>query len=318
MKTVESNTSKSSVLDTSLTELAFIFFFILLLVSVWKLNEQEEKLSKLMDQESKISELKEVNSELKEVNKEQAEIIANLEAVSALIESINAKVGEDNFEEFFTEIAKLKEKVQRAEQLEVELKEAQSQLSFFQNEMTELLKTDDKQKILEEIREVAVLKTLLAEVSPNGGDPSEILKQILLERNDALGQNNNLRQKIAQIGNGRDHPPCWADAKTGAIQFMFDVTILEDGVVFARGWPEVRNEQAMANPAIQAVLGEYKDNAAHIAKTRPIFEESVKNSCRHFVRISDKAISKDAFKKHLMAIEVHFYKLLTEVKYGGG
>ncbi len=300
MRTVESNKSKSSVLDTSLTELAFIFFFILLLVSVWKLNEQESKLT-----------------DLEKDNQRQAKIIANSEAVSALIESIKEEVGEDNFEEYFTEIAKLKDRVQRAEQLEVELQEARSELSYFENEITDLIEDGNKEKIIEEMKEVAALKTLLAEVSPKGATPTETLKQILVERNDALGQNTNLRQQIVKLGNGLVHPPCWADAKTGAIEFMFDVTILEDGVVFARGWPDARNEQAMANPVIQAVLGEYKDNAAHIAKTRPIFDESVKNSCRHFVRVSDKAISKDAFKKQLLAIELHFYKRLTEVKYGG-
>lgn len=300
MRNVDTDKSKSSVLDTSLTELAFIFFFILLLVSVWKLNEQESKLN-----------------ELEKKNQRQAKIIASSESVSQLIEDIKAEVGEDNFEEYFTEIAKLKDRVQRAEQLEVELQEARSELAYYEKEINDLIKDGDKEKIIEAIKEVAVLKTMLAEVSSKDLPPTQALKQILVERNDALGQNTNLRQQIVKLGNGLVHPPCWADAKTGAIEFMFDVTILEDGVVFERGWPDSRNEQALANPVIQAVLGEYKDNSAHIAKTRPIFDESVKNSCRHFVRVSDKAISKDAFKKQLLAIELHFYKRLTEVKYGG-
>lgn len=300
MRNNETNKSKSSVLDTSLTELAFIFFFILLLVSVWKLNEQENKLS-----------------ELEKINKHHKEQIAGVEAISELMEKIKQELGESNFDEYFTEIAKLKEQAERVEQLEVELQEQKSELSFYENQLSEVFKDGDAEKVIEQITEVAVLKDMLAEAAQPGQSPAQALKQILLERNDALGQNNNLRQQIVKLGNGLVHPPCWADAKTGAIEFMFDVTILEDGVVFARGWPDSRHEQAMADPVIQAVIGEYKLNSEHLAKTKSIFNDSVKNGCRHFVRVSDKAVSKDAFKKHLLAIEQHFYKRLSEVKYGG-
>lgn len=300
MKTNETNKSKSSVLDTSLTELAFIFFFILLLVSVWKLNEQETKLS-----------------DLEKENQRQQEIIAGAEAVSELMEKIKQEVGEANFDEYFTEIAKLKEQAQRVEQLEVELQEKESELSFYEKQLAAVFKDGDTNKLIEQITEVAALKGMLAEVAPAEQNAAQALKQILLERNDALGQNNNLRQQIVKLGNGLVHPPCWADAQTGAVEFMFDVTILEDGVVFSRGWPDSRHEQAMADPVIQSVIGEYKLNSEHLAKTRSIFNDSVKNGCRHFVRVSDQAVSKDAFKKHLLAIEQHFYKRLTEVKYGG-
>lgn len=300
MRPVESNKSKSSVLDTSLTELAFIFFFILLLVSVWKLNEQETKLTELNKQ-----------------NQRQQEIIAGAEAVSELIEKIEEEVGEANFDEYFTEIAKLKEQAQRVEQLEMELQEKKSELSFYEKQLAAVFKDGDSEKIIEQITEVAALKGMLAEAVPAEQNAEHALKQILLERNDALGQNNNLRQQIVKLGNGLVHPPCWADAQTGAVEFMFDVTILEDGVVFARGWPDSRHEQAIADPVIQSVIGEYKLNSEHLIKTKSIFYDSVKNGCRHFVRLSDKAVSKDAFKKHLLAIEQHFYKRLTEVKYGG-
>lgn len=300
MKINESNKSKSSVLDTSLTELAFIFFFILLLVSVWKLNEQETKLS-----------------DLEKENQRQQEIIAGSEAVSELMEKIKQEIGEANFDEYFTEIAKLKEQAQRAEQLEVELQEKTSELSFYEKQLAEVFKDGDTNKVIEQITEVAALKGMLAEAVPAEQNAAQALKQILLERNDALGQNNNLRQQIVKLGNGLVHPPCWADAQTGAIEFMFDVTILEDSVVFARGWPDSRHEQAISDPVIQSVIGEYKLNSEHLVKTRTIFNDSVKNGCRHFVRVSDHAVSKDAFKKHLLAIEQHFYKRLTEVKYGG-
>jgi hypothetical protein len=299
VKVTETNRSKSSVLDTSLTELAFIFFFILLLVSVWKLNEQETKLSDLEKQ-----------------NQRQQDIIAGSEAVSELMEKIKHEVGEANFDEYFTEIAKLKERAERAEQLEMELREKKSELSFYEKQLATAFKDGDSNKIIEQITEVAALKGMLAEAVPAEQNAAQALKQILLERNDALGQNNNLRQQIVKLGNGLVHPPCWADAQTGTAEFMFDVTILEDGVIFARGWPDSRDEQAMADPVIQSVIGEYKLNSEHLVKTRSIFNDSVKNGCRHFVRVSDQAVSKDAFKKHLLAIEQHFYKRLTEVKYG--
>lgn len=300
MRTKEASKSKSSVLDTSLTELAFIFFFILLLVSVWKLNEQEAKLSELESQ-----------------NLRHQKIIASTEAVSELIEKIKEEFGEASFDEFFTEIAKLKEQAEKVEILETILKEKETQLSFYEEEIEAIFKDGDTNKLIEQITEIAKIKEMLSEAAPEEKTAEKALKQILIERNDAIGQNNNLRQQIVRLGNGLVHPPCWADAQTGAVEFMFDVTILEDGVVFARGWPDSRNEQAMVDPTIQSVIGEYNLNSEHLIKTRPIFNQSVENGCRHFVQVSDKAISKDAFKKHLLAIEQHFYKRLTEVKYDG-
>lgn len=299
MRLTDTNKNKSSILDTSLTELAFIFFFILLLVSVWKLNEQEIKLSKL---------------ELS--NQEQKSLNEKNQKISELVENLKEKYGEDNFDEYFTEINKLQESVKRANELENELKDKTSQLAFLENKFSEIFNINDKNKIIEQLKESAELNKLIKDALPNVTDTSKALKQILLEHNDVVGQNNNLRQQIVKLGNGLVHPPCWADAKSGAIEFIYDITIFEDGVTFSRGWPDSRNEQALTDPSIVSVIGTYKNNNEHLAKTKSIFDDSVRKGCRHFVRISDKAISKDAFKKQLFAIETHFYKLLTEVKYG--
>lgn len=291
--------SKSSILDTSLTELAFIFFFILLLVSVWKLNEQESKLTELVT-----------------LNKNQQLIIQSTQAVSELIEKIREQVGEDNFEEYFSEIVKLKERVERAKQLELELQRQESDLNLLKNKMAEIFKSEEIEQAIAKIEEIARVKELISTALPNESQLDKALNMLLIQLRDAKGQNNNLRQQIVKLGNGLDHPPCWADSETGSIEYMFDVTILEDGVTFARGWPDSRNEQAIADPNIAGVIGLYNNNEEHLMKTTIIYEDSVKNSCRHFVRISDKAISKDAFKKNLLAIEKHFYKKLTETKYG--
>jgi hypothetical protein len=291
--------SKSSILDTSLTELAFIFFFILLLVSVWKLNEQESKLTELVT-----------------LNKNQQLIIQSTQAVSELIEKIREQVGEDNFEEYFSEIVKLKERVERAKQLELELQRQESDLNLLKNKMVEIFKSEEIEQAIAKIEEIARVKELISTALPNESQLDKALNMLLIQLRDAKGQNNNLRQQIVKLGNGLDHPPCWADSETGSIEYMFDVTILEDGVTFARGWPDSRNEQAIADPNIAGVIGLYNNNEEHLMKTTIIYEDSVKNSCRHFVRISDKAISKDAFKKNLLAIEKHFYKKLTETKYG--
>lgn len=291
--------SKSSILDTSLTELAFIFFFILLLVSVWKLNEQESKLTELVT-----------------LNKNQQLIIHSTQAVSELIEKIREQVGEDDFEEYFSEIVKLKERVERVNQLELELQRKESDLNLLENKMAEIFKNEDIEKTIANIEEVARVKKLISTALPNESQLDKALSMLLIQLRDAKGQNNNLRQHIVKLGNGLDHPPCWADSETGSIEYMFDVTILEDGVTFARGWPDSRNEQAISEPNIVGAIGSYNNSEEHLMKTKIIYEDSVKNSCRHFVRISDKAISKDAFKKNLLAIEKHFYKKLTETKYG--
>ena len=144
---------------------------------------------------------------------------------------------------------------------------------------------------------------------------SENLSDVLRDFSDTKGQNVNLRQKLEQLGNGLDHPPCWADEVTGEIQYVFNAIIHENRIQIMAGWPEARDAEANINPNILKVIGEYSTNADMWNRSEGLFEESVKKECRHFVRIYDHADSKNAFKMYLLGIENHFYKFLSRYRY---
>lgn len=293
---------KSSVLDTSLTEMAFIFFFILLLIAIWKINEQEQKKEELAQQ----------------ILNEQTRT-ENYEVISTLVEQIKAQIGTDSVDELFSELVKATTEnssmKSELETLKTQLEEQSAALDAYEQNLREVLVNDDKNAIAEKLKAYAQLKNKLDSVSEASKDTVETLDDVLIQLNDLKGQNNNLRQQVVRLGNGLDHPPCWADSETGAIEYVFDVVINEDTTVFYAGWPENRAQQALSDPKISNVPGVYSSKEELWVKTRELYNESVKNKCRHFVRIYDHATTKDAFKNKLLAVENHFYKSLRASNY---
>lgn len=302
MRNINQSEHKSSVLDTSLTELAFIFFFILLLVAVWKINEQEQKKDELAQQ----------------ILNEQARA-ENYEVISQLVEQIKAQTGTDSVDELFSELVKATTEnssmKSELEALKTQLEDQSAKLESYEQNLSEVLASEDKEVIAETLKTYAELKHKLDSVSEQGGDAAEALDNMLIQLNDLKGQNNNLRQQVVRLGNGLDHPPCWADSDTGAIEYVFDVVINEDNTVLYAGWPDNRAQQALSDPKISTVPGVYSSKEELWLKTRALFNESVKNKCRHFVRIYDHASTKDAFKNKLLAVENHFYKSLRASSY---
>lgn len=302
MKNIYQSERKSSVLDTSLTELAFIFFFILLLVAVWKINEQEQKKEELSQQ----------------VLDEQARA-ENYEVISQLVEQIKTQTGTDSVDELFSELVKATTENSgmkiELEALKTQLEEQSAALDAYEQNLSEVLGGDDKDAIAEKLKAYAQLKQKLDSISEEGKDTAEALDNVLIQLNDLKGQNNNLRQQVVRLGNGLDHPPCWADRETGAIEYVFDVVINENSIALYAGWPEKRAQQALADPKISTIPGVYGTKEELWGKTRGLYEESVKNKCRHFVRIYDHATTKDAFKNNLLAVENHFYKSLRASNY---
>ncbi len=286
----------NSIIETSLTELAFIFFFILLTVSAWKIST--------------------ANEELEESLKEQQVL---QEQVSQLSESLSAATefleiaDEIDPEQLFQELTAGRAASEKLRTLMQEKGELEQQL----NELMEITGSDKSAKELaEKLKQQRELeKLLLSSDDVNSESPLEMVSELIQKYSDTKGQNINLRNKLRDIGNGLDHPPCWADPKTGSIQYVFNVIINEDSVEFKAGWPESRSTQAESNVNISKIPGIYSTNNDLWANTNGLFKESESLKCRHFVRIYDHAESKPAYKKYLSGVENHFYKFLSSRKY---
>ena len=286
----------NSVVEMSLTELAFIFFFILLTVSTWKISSAAEKLQ--------------TSEEEKQVLEQEVSQLSESLATASQVLS-----GSDNFDpqELFLELKAGRNATEQLEKALQEKADAEEQL----RELTDQLPSEySSEELIRQLREYQGIAQAVRDYGLDDPDKLSIAVTELMEQlNDAKGQNVNLRNKLVAVGNGLDHPPCWADPETGSIQYVFDVIINEDSVEFKAGWPDSRDGQALNNPNISKIPGVVSNNSELWARTDGLFQESVSNNCRHFVRIYDHAQSKKAFKNYLLGIENHFYKFLSALRY---
>lgn len=283
------NERGDSIIETSLTELAFIFFFILLIFSAWKINK--------------------ISVELKSNTEDKSVLETKIKKLKATLISSTKFFAIDNTvspEELFDELTLGRKAVLELDETKQKLEQVTSSL----NEIVEASSSKDAKKIAEEIRDIEKVKELISEKFLGEKTLSEALENVVKQNTDFKGQNKNLRNKIENLGNGLDHPPCWADAQTGAIQYVFNIIINEDSIEVLQGWPEKRKNEALTNPNINTVLGVYPNNSSFWLNSSGLFQESVQQECRHFVRVYDHAVSKSAFKNYLLGIENHYYKYL--------
>jgi hypothetical protein len=330
-----------SVLETSLTELAFIFFFILAIFASWKISDTTEELSKQETISNELSDqISVLNNTLAEVTK-FANLVEEYDPTEIVMELSKGKEAIINLDK-----AKEKQKILEAEVEkysalieEYDPTEIVMELSKGKEAIINLDKAQEKQKILEaevekysaligdkpnfdfemiteKMNEFEKIKEIFTK-STNGSDGSvtEQIRQLKNSMNDMSGQNSNLRNKLEALGNGLDHPPCWANPMTGDVEYIFDIVINEASLAVYKGWPESRNEQAKANNNITKVIGEYRTNTLLWRSTSALFKESKLQKCRHFARVYDHSDSKAAFKSYLRGIENHFYKYLSSSRY---
>ncbi len=274
-----------SIVEASLTELAFIFFFILFVFSSLKINSLIESSDFVEEEKRRFAEQHNIMRESLELPKVDME--APFEGVS--------------------------ETTLKVTQLASTVKDIERQLN---NLPSSELK--DKIEIISRIEEkygspseiLDAIEKAVEDKSPFDKFP-QYLEDLKVQLDNAKGQNQNMRERLKKLGNGLVYPPCWADVNTGAIEYIYNVIINENSIIVTRAWPDSREELVLRTPHIMNALGEYNINSEFLEMTRALFVDSKENKCRHFVRIIDEAISKDAFKKQLLTIEHHFYKYLV-------
>jgi len=266
------------IVETTLTELAFVFVFILLVFTVMKANEHSEELA---GRDTAAAVLSKEVLRLTERNTTISKVVGKYdpEDLVALMEVAEAEVN-------------------RSAELEASVQELTKTSESLNSELSSL-----KEAIYRDIS------------SEEESLPVEqILEKMVVERNNLRGQNLNLRGRV--LGNGLDHPPCWADPDTGEIQYVYSIVIKEDELLVSPGWPESRSPEAMGNQNILDGVGDFDLVTQFQKASTELYKESVGLECRHFVVIYDQASSKKSFKNYLLGIESHFYKYLSSEQSG--
>jgi hypothetical protein len=165
----------------------------------------------------------------------------------------------------------------------------------------------DEQKQLCE-RQLADLERRVDELTPRDAEGQPLDVASLTDRlAEAEGRLAGCTRQMEQCGLGK--PPCWSDA-AGKVEFLFDVTLHEDGISVAPGWPEQRAADAAAISGAAALPGERLSQGEFARRATPVLGWSDERECRHYVTIRDRAESKQAYKDQLRTVEGYFYKVL--------
>ncbi|WP_031434257.1 hypothetical protein [Methylomarinum vadi] len=276
---------RSFLFGMTLNELAFMMFFLLMLLSTAALHDKSVELEQ---QKSKSNELE------RQIERTRQDLDASFKRLRLLEDMVGriTGLGRDASRELLEQAFA---KLQAAGDLD--------RLAA------------DNTRLRQELQELTQLRRQLQELQPDTA-PEQTLQELIeqsrnaqREQQDLRGQLHFLQQQLK--GNGLDHPPCWADPDNGAIQYLYRITIHEQTVTVEAAWPDSRAADASRLPGAAELAGQTLSLGAFQAKAAPIFQWSKSHECRHFVRIHDDPnTSKKAFKTTLLTIESVFYKYL--------
>lgn len=123
------------------------------------------------------------------------------------------------------------------------------------------------------------------------------------------GQLAFLRNRLAARG-GRDFPPCWADEKTGKVQFIFNVVATEQRIGIRPAWPSERDSDARSIPGVDALAAaEEMSHKEFVEGVQGVFALSEKQGCRHYVQFRSDISDAVASDRTRLMVENYFYKL---------
>jgi hypothetical protein len=293
---------RGMVLGLTMAEIMTLIVFALLLVvgSVMIVSEDEKRALKLTV-DSLREEISEATAGLGADNQTPEDIFRELvlaKKQAAALPGLNARVAE------------LEEKLKQYAQLQDALK------------VTGEAKTPQAAQDLAERLEIA---KAIQELSRSGNlklDKASLLA-LLEKAKSAEATAANLRGQVAHLeqvaqasGKGTQYPPCWADEQTGRPEYIFDISIISDGIVIRdNAIPHRATEQAQL-PMEGVEFGRRITNAAFVAETRPLLDWSNRQDpvCRFFVRLYDLTgpAEKATFKTGYRTVGGIFYNLLLD------
>jgi len=278
---------RSFLLGITLNELGFIMFFLLMIVSAATLQNTKQKLA----QETQLKVKLQAEIDTQQANEDNFKRLQLLESRLMQVGGFAAKPSEQQLDELFT-------RLQEA-QAGIELQQANTQL----------------QRELEALQDYRKLVDVLARNGLADGSPQAVEK-LLHDAEVVLQEQKTLKGRLAYMQkklqeNGLDHPPCWADAQSGAVEYLYSITLYENKMHITAAWPGHRKADLRLIPGAKKLAGTTVTLKQLDRQVAPLFAWSKAHNCRHFVRIKDDSkTSKEAFKRQMLAIEAYFYKYL--------
>lgn len=279
---------RSFLLGITLNELSFIMFFLLMITSAATLQKTKQQLEQ----------------EILEKNNLQAQIV-------------EAKLDD----EVFKRLQLLESKLMQAGGFSHS--PSQQQLDELFSKLQDVI-TDNNlretnarlQRELEALQQFKHLAEILKRGGAGANTAQQMVKQLMQQVDDYQREQQLLKGRVAYMqkklrGNGLDHPPCWADPKSGTVEYLYSMTLYEQKIKIEAAWPEHRKVDLALIPGAKKLAGLSLTQKQLQRQVAPVFAWSKAHNCRHFVRIKDDThTSKEAFKRQMLAVETYFYKYL--------
>ncbi len=310
------------VLGLTLAEIFLLILFLLLLVFAYLLGLEEEKWEPIKEV---IEEANLPAASVKEMQSSVVEIASRLESYAEVREALpNA----DTMIATLSDFAALRERL-REDGVDVDDPEALK---------SRLAEMSDAQLIASEYEDVCGnIETLKALLESDFVDASatdalrtcpptrasfapesepETLDQAKAMVARLQRTNAGLNDTLTELSEGRGlvYPPCWATMlDPRKPHYIYNVTILDEGVQVSAGDAREGQDQSLFQSGVrEPTLDTELSRNDFLRQTRAIFDWSVANQCRFFVRIYDQSSpdNKDGYKRQLATVESHFYKYL--------
>lgn len=304
----KTNERNSFLLGLTLTELCFLIFLIFLLINLFKITE----LSKKND---------ELSQDLSKYVDENKEIVEKLRLQKIVIKKIEKELGittTKEANEFLSKLVKSEKLIQENAALNNEIEELKTELksyAYLEKQIDEVKELENlpitTDYLVDSIKKRKLIEKLAKNFGATNIDNSEQflankINEKSKEASNLKGVVKNLQQKCLK---GVDHPPCWAN-RDGHIEYIYTITLHEETLSIERAWPDERMSDLEFIPGASKIINNDYSMTSFGQAVTPVYDWSVENECRHFVRIKDSTNTKKAFKRNLFAVENYFYKFL--------
>lgn len=292
-RVVEQNRSyrRGLVLGLTMAEIAVLIIFCLLLACAFLMSEKEQKILVLTNENNELAQVKQMVQRIRERGADP-----------------------EKFDELFQELKRVQEQAAKSDAIQAELDKLKDdtkelvQNAQYAKEIKESLKDTD----FHEKPPQAVAEALKA--SGDAAKAAMDKKAAEIEAERLKGQLANIQQKLERLGKGTEMPACWADPKTGKVEYIFRIDLTSTGlIIHDLKLPHRAEEQALL-PLGMISFDQELSRGQFSAQTEPLAQWSKNHGCRFFVIARDRtqADEKDVYKTMLRTLEDHFYKFVTE------
>lgn len=137
-------------------------------------------------------------------------------------------------------------------------------------------------------------------------------KQVAADLRDMIAEIRTRQAGTGPGGTGSDHPSCWYDPD-GDIEYVWDIALHESGFLLREGHAPANGHRRESLPVGDTVIGEYLSEDEFLNQTKALYDYSVDQKCRFFVRAFDDTgpTAKLLYKQRMQVLERHFYKNAT-------